>query len=75
MFDCDRIIAAQAVTWMDPNNEGVDFATFKKYIQVYLFPEYILSMQWPNQIHAGPTRTIWEISFRIIFFLQQNIEE
>jgi len=33
MFDCDRIIAAQAVTWMDPNNEGIDFATFKKYMQ------------------------------------------
>mmetsp|Transcript_3109 Transcript_3109/g.6473 ORF Transcript_3109/g.6473 Transcript_3109/m.6473 type:complete len:330 (-) Transcript_3109:49-1038(-) len=33
MFNLDRIVTAQAVSWMDPANEGIDFAAFRELMQ------------------------------------------
>ena len=35
MFNLDRIVAAQAASYMDPYNEGVNFATFREFMQVH----------------------------------------
>eukprot|EP00976_Prorocentrum_cordatum_P109238 1194986-Prorocentrum_minimum.AAC.8 len=42
MYGLDRIVVAQAVSYMDPHNQGINFSTFRDLMQVFQHISFLL---------------------------------